>query len=294
MRSTRERSSGHDPALVVIARTSSSHHQPSDEKNRARDIRDPVYGSDRPNCSGRPGLRSTRRRFGIRSPTTHRANDRGVTIVISSLIAEPSRLPSFTKRLRSRSVTVTFLGRFERRMRFSSLRYSTIWASFRSVTDARMNHNGWSKRGMIERAFVVSMNERGLQMRTGFRYPAGGPEGNCGNAPCPLHASVSSWQPPRGARPAIRTGGVDEKKPLVLLTRGTRVFLHKTFDPLVNNFRERESSRSVPLGHREGFEPGPDQQSHPVGQSHEVLEIPGSNRCRRGTAELCRTGGPVR
>ena len=69
--------------------------------------------------------------------------NRGVTIVISTLMAEPSLFTSLTNRFRSRGVTVMFRGSPDRRMRFSSYKYSTIRASFRSVIEARMKHKGW-------------------------------------------------------------------------------------------------------------------------------------------------------
>lgn len=53
-----------------------------------------------------------------------RANVRGWTMVISSLIANPSRTPSLASFARSAGVTLTRLGSLLLRIRFSAFRYS--------------------------------------------------------------------------------------------------------------------------------------------------------------------------
>ena len=76
------------------------------------------------------------------------AGETAVTMVIRSLMVDPSGLPSLTSPSRSASVQITLLGSLLRRMRFSALRNSTYWASWDSVALARRLSSGWKNLAM--------------------------------------------------------------------------------------------------------------------------------------------------
>ena len=63
-------------------------------------------------------------------------------MVITSLMAEPSRTPSLMSLARSAGVTSIRLGSLFRRIRFSAFRYSTIWTSSFSVAWAKKQQEG--------------------------------------------------------------------------------------------------------------------------------------------------------
>src|SRR5262245_45328602 len=107
---------------------------------------------------GRPGFRFLTGGLG-EVPLTHRAKLRGETIVMRSLMADPSLDPSLTRRRRSRAVTVIRVGSLPRRMRFSARRYSTMRASWESVAAASSAKSGLRSR-MVGRAWGTSRDSR--------------------------------------------------------------------------------------------------------------------------------------
>src|SRR5687767_5597720 len=104
---------------------------------------------------GRPGLRADAARLFLRGePATaavQRQNVRYETIVTRCRIALPTADPNLMRRAFSRAVRVRVVGSLARRIRFSSLRYSTICLSFASSEEAKMVNSGWRRRSMVGR-----------------------------------------------------------------------------------------------------------------------------------------------